>query len=307
MTTWQPLPLWDDDSWDDDARDDSAAGAARAPHTAPAPIEPSRVTGTPAPASMVEEVAASVALVAATAAARPAVTPVRPAPGACSGPLGVFDLETTGIDVREDRIVTAHVGVLAPDGSVVEARSWFADPGIEIPAGATAVHGITTERARAEGRPAADVVAEVTAALRDLFSAGIPVVAYNAPFDFSMLRYEGMRHGVAPIDDPSPVIDPLVVDKTYDRYRRGKRTLAAAAAHYGVTLEDAHDAAADAVAAGRVAQAIAARFDLSLSVADLHTQQIGWARAQAESLTEYFVKVGRLDPEDALDGSWPIR
>ncbi|MFS0867619.1 exonuclease domain-containing protein [Microbacterium sp. 179-B 1A2 NHS] len=240
-------------------------------------------------------------------AEQPAVTLVVPAPGPCSGPIGVFDLETTGIDVREDRIVTAHVGVLAPDGSVVAARSWFADPGIDIPAGATAVHGITTERARSEGRPAPEVVAEVTAAVRELLDAGIPVVAYNAPFDFSMLRYEGLRHGVAPIDDPSPVIDPLVVDKTYDRYRRGKRTLEAASAHYGVLLEGAHDAAADAVAAGRVAQAIAARFELSLSVVELHTQQIGWARAQAESLTEYFVKVGRLDPEDALDGSWPIR
>ncbi|MDT0178769.1 exonuclease domain-containing protein [Microbacterium sp. ARD31] len=223
------------------------------------------------------------------------------------GTLGVFDLETTGVDVCEDRIVTAHVGVLDAQGRVVSAQSWLADPGIEIPAGATAVHGITTAHARAAGRAAAEVVAEVTAALRALFVRGIPVVAYNAPFDFSMLKYEGMRLGVEPIANPSPVVDPLVVDKTYDRYRRGKRTLEVVAAHYAVPLEGAHDAAADAVAAGRVAQAIAARFGLELGSTELHTQQVSWARAQAESLTQYFISIGRLDPEDALDGSWPIR
>ncbi len=108
---------------------------------------------------------------------------------------------------------------------------------------------------------------------------------------------------------PSPVIDPLVVDKAYDKWRRGKRTLEVVAAHYAVRLDDAHEAAADAIAAGRVAQALAERFAASLppSADELHTRQIGWARDQAASLTEYFIQVGRLDPDDALDGSWPIR
>ena len=64
--------------------------------------------------------------------------------------------------------------------------------------------------------------------------------------------------GIAPFSAPrAPVIDPLVIDKAVDRYRKGKRTLEAAAAFYGVPLDDAHDAGADAIAAGRVAQAIA--------------------------------------------------
>nr|WP_243223126.1 hypothetical protein [Microbacterium proteolyticum] len=91
--------------------------------------------------------------------------------------IGVFDLETTGIDVRNDRIVTAHVGVLDSDGNVVDARDWLADPGVVIPDGAAAIHGITTERARAEGASAPRVVAEVVDALEALFAAGIPVVA----------------------------------------------------------------------------------------------------------------------------------
>lgn len=223
--------------------------------------------------------------------------------------VGVFDLETTGVDVTADRIVTAHVGLLDAAGSVIRARDWLADPGIEIPQGASAIHGITTARARAEGRPASSVVAEVVEALRALLEAGIPVVAYNAPYDFSLLKYEALRHGVPPIVDPFPVVDPLVVDKAYDRWRRGKRTLQVVAAHYAVRLDDAHDASADAVAAGRVAQALAERFApwLPSSVHELHTRQIAWARAQAASLTDYFIQIGRLDPDDRLDGRWPIR
>ena len=211
--------------------------------------------------------------------------------------VGVFDLETTGVEVESDRIVTAHVGVLDAAGTAVRAHDWLADPGIAIPDGASTVHGITTERARAEGRMAVEVV------------AGIPVVAFNAPYDFSLLKYECLRHGIEPIAQPSPVIDPLVVDKSFDRYRKGKRTLDAVAAHYAVALDDAHEASADAIAAGRVAQAIAVRFatQLPASIDELHTQQIGWARDQAASLTEYFIKVGRLAPDETLDGSWPIR
>lgn len=221
--------------------------------------------------------------------------------------IGVFDLETTGIDVRHDRIVTAHVGVLGRGGEVVRSRAWLADPGVEIPAGATAVHGITTEHARAHGARPADVIAEVIDELRALFRTGIPVVAYNAPYDFSLLKHDALRHGIEPIIDPSPVIDPLVLDKAYDRYRRGKRTLSVVAAHYAVVLDAAHDASADAIAAGRVAQALAARFTLPECPHELHTQQVGWARSQAESLTEYFVRIGRIDPTDPVDGSWPIR
>lgn len=223
--------------------------------------------------------------------------------------VGVFDLETTGIDVTTDRIVTAHVGVLDASGTVIQAKDWLADPGVPIPEGASAIHGISTEHARDHGRPAVEVVDEVVGALRALLDAGIPVVAYNAPYDFSLLKYEALRHGIAPITDPSPVIDPLVVDKAYDRWRRGKRTLEVVAAHYAVRLDGAHEASADAIAAGRVAQALAARFApwLPPSIEELHTQQIAWARTQAASLTEYFIQIGRIEPDDELDGSWPIR
>jgi len=221
--------------------------------------------------------------------------------------LGVFDLETTGIDVESSRIVSAYVGVIDADGVPHTAgKSWLADPGIEIPAGASAVHGITTERARAEGRPAAEVVAEIIAVLRALLAQGVPVTIYNAPYDLSLLNREALRHGIEPLDGPTPIIDPLVLDKAMDTYRKGKRTLEIAAGVYGVDLLDAHDATADAVAAGRVAQAIARKYAAKLGddLDELHGRQVQWCADQASSFQSF---KRRTMPEFTADGSWPER
>lgn len=221
--------------------------------------------------------------------------------------LGVFDLETTGIDVETSRIVSASIGVLDPSGACVERWDWLADPGVEIPLQASAVHGITTERARSDGRPAAEVVQEIIETLTGLFDRGLAVTIYNAPYDLTLLAREAVRYGLAPLSLPAPIIDPLVIDKALDRYRKGKRTLEAAAAHYGVMLTDAHDASADAIAAGRVAQAIARRYadQLGTDVHDLHQLQIGWCLDQAASFQEYIRRV--KDPAFVTSGAWPER
>jgi DNA polymerase-3 subunit epsilon len=221
--------------------------------------------------------------------------------------LGVFDLETTGVDIETARIVSAHVGVLDAAGDVIERLDWLVDPGVPIPEGATAVHGITTERARADGRPPRDAVQEIVAALRTLLRRGIPIVAYNAPYDLSLLRREAVRHGVEPLNEPSPVVDPLVIDRAVDKYRRGKRTLAITADHYGVRLVGAHDAGADAVAAGRVAQAIARAYptELGIDVEELHRLQVRWCREQAADFQAYIRRV--KDPLFTTTGVWPCR
>ena len=175
--------------------------------------------------------------------------------------LAVFDLETTGLDLREARIVTACAVQIDQDGQITGPnQEWLADPGIEIPEAASNVHGVTTEIARANGRAAKDVVSELLDTLNGFFAKGLPVVAFNAPYDFTILHYEALRHGLEPIQHPMPVIDPMVLDKYVDTYRSGKRTLEVASKIYGVKLEDAHNATADAVAAGRVAQAIAKKY-----------------------------------------------
>lgn len=222
--------------------------------------------------------------------------------------LGVFDLETTGVDVETARVVTACIAVLDANGDVIERWDWMADPGIDIPEAAAAVHGISTERARAEGRESSVVIAEITQTLRTLFALGIPVVIYNAPYDLSLLDRECRRNELEPLANPLPVIDPLVLDKHVDTYRRGKRTLEVAAAHYGVTLDDAHDAGADAIAAGRVAQAlVAARPDeLDVPAADLHGRQEIWYAEQARSFQDY-VRRQRGDASFVASTAWPLR
>lgn len=221
--------------------------------------------------------------------------------------LAVFDTETTGIAVDTTRIVSAHVSLLDETGHVSEARDWLIDPGIDIPARATAVHGITTEFAKENGLEAAAAIADILAVLTAHLDSGIPLVAYNAPYDFSILDREARRYGLEPIVDVRPIIDPLIIDRAVDRYRRGKRTLEAATAHYGVVLENAHNAAADAVAAGRVAQAMArAHADkLAMTALELHDAQVGWAADQAASFAEYLRAQGKTPYRD--DGRWPVR
>lgn len=221
--------------------------------------------------------------------------------------LGVFDLETTGIDIDSSRIVSAHVGVIDATGHVLSRKDWLVDPGVEIPEQATAVHGISTERVRAEGRNAPEAIGEIVSALRTIFAQGIPIVAYNAPYDFSLLNREALRYEIAPLSAPSPIIDPLVIDKAVDKYRPGKRTLELTAAFYGVSLAEAHDAGADAIAAGRVAQAIARAHpgELSFAAAELHLLQVQWSQEQAEDFQAYMRRV--KDPAYSTSGQWPVR
>lgn len=220
--------------------------------------------------------------------------------------LGVFDLETTGVNVEEARIVSAHVGVLNEHGALVSRRDWLVDPGVEIPAQAQAVHGISTGQARKEGLEASIAVAEILASLAELFSRGVAVVAYNAPYDFTVLDREARRHDLVALADPNPIVDPLVIDRAVDKYRRGKRTLQVTCEHYGVCLDNAHDASDDAVAAGRLAQELARRFpQLAVEAALLHEHQIAWSREQAEDFQSYMRRV--KDPSFCATVGWPVR
>ena len=221
--------------------------------------------------------------------------------------LASFDIESTGLDIETDRIVTSALVHYTPGGEHT-TRTWVADPGIEIPVEASNIHGYDTARAQAEGRPAAEVIEEITAELAAVLGAGIPLVVYNAPFDLTLLDRECRRHGVKTLDERlgpiSPVIDPLVIDKAADTYRKGSRKLEAVAAHYGVTLTDAHTADADALAAVQVAVAIAEKYpQLQVDPERLHSWQIGWAEKQAVS---YQAFRRRTEPKFVKDPSWPL-
>lgn len=228
------------------------------------------------------------------------------------GPLFGFDLESTGVDVETDRIVTAAIVDIKP-GEPTRTRTWIVNPGIDIPEAATAVHGISTEKARAEGQHPSVALEEIALELTVALASGTPLVAFNGSFDFSMTEQELLRYKLGGFDDRlgsydalSPVLDPHVIDKQVDKFRKGKRTLTATCQAYGVALDNAHAADADAIAACRLMFKLAGKFNLpgEFSLHDLHDAQVGWRAEQAASLAEYFRKQGK--PAD-VDGSWPLR
>ncbi|MFI9600368.1 exonuclease domain-containing protein [Streptomyces sp. NPDC052043] len=253
------------------------------------------------------------------------------------GRLAAFDLETTGVDVEVDRIVTAALHALG-GGEAGESHEWLADPRIEIPAEATAVHGITTERARMDGDPADMVADQVAAFLAVQVRDGVPVVGHNAPYDLTLLDRELRRYKLPTLaerigDRPLHVIDTRVLDQHAVPYRKrvsetqGARQLITLAQFYGLEWDDeaAHGCSYDALIAARVAHRIGTlahtrrrdwpervlaerrlRFNAfrDLTLAELHALQIDLAAEQAAGLQKHFHKT---DPNAVVDGAWPLR
>lgn len=231
------------------------------------------------------------------------------------GPMTAVDTETTGINVESDRVVTASVVSLGRGTPVTV--SYLMNPGVDIPEAASAVHGITTERARAEGGKPAEMLDDIVGLLAASIGAGTPLVGMNVSYDLTILDRDCRRHGVKPLVDRVrelvPVIDVFVLDKHLDRYRKGKRQLTALCEAYGVRHDGAHDAGADAVAAARVAWAIGSRSQMDavaltalygdrkhpgelvrafhalgrLTVEQLHEKQVGWYAEQSENFAQY--------------------
>lgn len=228
------------------------------------------------------------------------------------GPLAAFDTETTGVDVERDRIVSAALVVQPGPGQPAEVVRWLVDPGVPVPEGAQAIHGLSDDFLRRHGRQPGPVVEELARELAACGTAGIPLVVMNAPFDLTLLDRELRRHRGAALssyfDGPAwSVLDPRVLDKHFDRYRKGRRTLTDLCAHYAVALEDAHDAAADAAASLSLVRAVARRFADRLgplTPAELHTRQSVWHAAQARGLQAYFARTGSPEP---VDPAWPLR
>ncbi|MFI7385745.1 3'-5' exonuclease [Streptomyces sp. NPDC049813] len=228
------------------------------------------------------------------------------------GPLAAFDTETTGVDVESDRIVSAAIVVQDAPGMRARVTRWLVNPGVPVPPGATEVHGLTDLHLQRNGRWPAPVMEEIGYALADQAAAGRPLVVMNAPFDLTLLDRELRRHRASSLDrylDGSAlrVLDPRVLDKHLDRYRKGRRTLTDLCAHYEVELAEAHDAAADAQASLDLVRAVGRRFASRLerlSAAELHTLQAFWHAAQARGLQAWFARSG--NPE-VVDPAWPLR
>ena len=193
-------------------------------------------------------------------------------------PIVFFDLETTGTDIGRDRIVQIAAMKIHPDGSE-EVKTRLINPGIPIPAAATAVHHITN--ADVAGEPP---FRELARSMKEFFT-GADIGGFNSNrFDLPILVEEFSRSGFAFPDPDTKLID---VQTIY--HRKEERTLSAAYRFYcDKTLEDAHDAEADVRATVEVFLRQVERYnDIGHTVEELH------AFSQSDAIVDFGRKLAR--------------
>jgi DNA polymerase-3 subunit epsilon len=232
---------------------------------------------------------------------------------------GSFDTETTGPDPNEARIVTAAL-VVRGGGRDDRVMSWLINPGIPIPPEATEVHGIDDAKA-AEGADPKEALDDIAGNLAAGLRYGMPIVAFNLSFDWTVLVRELERNGLPSMADrlaglsALPLVDPHVIDKQVDKYVKGTgmRKLKPTAERYGVELKDWHTAEADALAALLIAEAQFAKYPRqlgSMGPQQLFTAQKAWRAEQQAGLQKWFrtkaTEEQGGDPNKVIDGSWPL-
>ncbi|MDP4013485.1 MAG: exonuclease domain-containing protein [Candidatus Nanopelagicales bacterium] len=224
-----------------------------------------------------------------------------------TGPLAVLDLEATGVDPATARIVEVALHVGGVEGSVDTIVDTLVNPGVPMPADAAAVTGIVTADLETRGADPATILERTVGALHEFAREGVPIVIYNATYDWPLLAAELARHALPTLPDvpPAVIVDPLVLDRHVDKYRKGKRTLSVAAEHYGVRVGGAHRAGADAVLALGVARALAAAYPAVLDVGgtDLVALQVAAHRAWRDDFNAYLQRIGA--EREPVSGEWP--
>lgn len=167
-------------------------------------------------------------------------------------PIACFDLETTGLDVENDRIVQIAIVKQWPDGDRKE-ESWLVNPLRPIPEAAGAVHGITD--ADVADMPEFDMLAGV---IFDSLS-GCDLVGYNLiTYDVPLLAAEFRRVGES---YPWPGQDTKIIDVQNIFRQQFPHRLKNAVHHYLDREHDgAHDAIVDALATIDVLEHQSARY-----------------------------------------------
>ena len=160
--------------------------------------------------------------------------------------LVVFDLETTGTNIQNDRIVQ-YAGVrIHADHRPRRRLAGLIDPQMEIPAGATKVHGIDDGMVR--GAPTFAQMAErIGSFMQDADLGGYNLITYDIP----LLIEEFRRVGSTFDTEGCRIIDGLRIFQRYER-----RDLSSALRFYcNEEHVDAHGALGDVRATIKVLQA----------------------------------------------------
>ncbi|MFM9840988.1 MAG: exonuclease domain-containing protein [Cyclobacteriaceae bacterium] len=190
-------------------------------------------------------------------------------------PLCFFDLETTGINITQDRIIEIAVIKLMPNGESIR-KSNLINPTVPISPESSAIHGITNEDVK--DKPTFKEVAKEYIK----FFEGSDLAGFNIlKFDMPMLVEEFLR---AEIDfDYSR---KKIIDAQRIFHMMEKRTLSAAFKFYcGSELEKAHSAEADTQATMDVLLAQVERYE-NQDVTDSLGKKIGTITNSAETLSQ---------------------
>jgi DNA polymerase-3 subunit epsilon len=229
-----------------------------------------------------------------------------------------FDTETTSPDPQDARIVTAAL-VVRGGGRDDKVMSYLINPQVPIPAEATEIHGIDDAKA-SEGAHPKDALEDIAGQLAAGLRYGMPVIAFNLAFDWTVLTRELARHGLPSMAErlpgvgALPLLDPHVVDRQVDKYVKGSgmRKLKPTAERYGVELEDWHTAEADALAALLIAEAQFAKYPRlnDMGPQQLFAAQKAWRAEQQAGLQQWFRTKAAPEqggaPDKVIDGSWPL-
>ncbi len=193
-----------------------------------------------------------------------------------------FDLETTGRDAAQDRIIEIGL-VVFEGGEVVDRWQQLVDPGVKLPDVIVELTGITDADLKGQP-PFSEVVDELMSRIE-----GQPLLAYNHEFDTGMLAGELQRLGRG-VDLP-PCLDPFPLCWEYLREpgHTPNAKLGTIAEFLGVPLDTAHRADQDAEAAGRVLLALPGYAALPDSLDGLLQIQ----RALMQKLNERFARFRR--------------
>ena len=159
-------------------------------------------------------------------------------------PIAALDLETTGLDPRQDRVVAA--GAVRMHGVRIYRHltlDRLVDPGRPVPRAAARVHGITT--AMLAGAPKfAEVWPEIEALIR-----GVVVIGHNIAFDLTLLACEAERAGIAWHDPPS--LDTALLAAALEP-QMSDLNLEAVAQRFGIPVEGRHTALGDALLSAEI-------------------------------------------------------
>lgn len=161
-----------------------------------------------------------------------------------------FDLETTGLNVVQDRIITATVtGHPGVDLDVLM------NPGIPITAEASAINGFTDEYVQLKGIDYKEGVRALGDALTAAWDMGATVVGHHIlGMDLPMLRMQERAVFGQARTRFGKIMDTYAVYK--EMFPSVRHRLVDACEKFGIVLDNAHDAHADARASLELAQVL---------------------------------------------------